>query len=52
MIQDLRNENELIRKGHGSKLGDQKLMEEITRREREIIEISGHMEEVRMNYEA
>jgi len=27
-------------------------MDEITRREREVMELSGHMEEVRMNYEA
>lgn len=52
VISDLRTENELLRKGHSGKLGDQRIMDEIQKKERQIIEVSGHLEEVKMNYEA
>lgn len=52
VISDLRTENELLRKGHSGKLSDQRIMDEIQKKEWEIIEVSSHLEEVRMNYEA
>jgi len=34
VISDLRTENELLRKGHSGKLGDQWMMEDISKKER------------------
>jgi regulator of replication initiation timing len=52
VISDLRTENELLRKGHSGKVADQRIMDEIRKKEMEVIQVSSSLDEVRMNYEA